>query len=280
MRAPFLRFILILPIAVVPLVWALWLAHAANRTWNGNGGNDLWTTAANWNGLVAPSAGDDLIFPTSNQRNSVNKFALGTAFNSISVSGGHSMTGNSISLNSGITAGGGVIDLSSIKLNNNQTFNAPTAGTGAVIDSAIDNNGKNLTLNGPGVFTINGSISSAGNLIKNGTGKTVLTGNNPSYTGVTLVFNGSLLVFGSQPNSNVVISGGTLGGSGTVGELTFGLQGGSISPAAANNGTGILTVNGNATLQSAGIGILEVDLNSPTLGSGYDQLEVNGIVNL
>ncbi|HEV8378054.1 MAG TPA: hypothetical protein VGP99_04335, partial [Tepidisphaeraceae bacterium] len=40
-------------------------ASAATQTWNGLGGDDNWTTAANWVGGVAPVANDSLIFDGS-----------------------------------------------------------------------------------------------------------------------------------------------------------------------------------------------------------------------
>ena len=54
-------------------------ADAATRTWSGAGGNDQWMTAANWQGGVAPVAGDDLVFPVGGlQTTNGNDFPVGT----------------------------------------------------------------------------------------------------------------------------------------------------------------------------------------------------------
>ncbi|MGH9881070.1 MAG: hypothetical protein ACRD6N_06500, partial [Pyrinomonadaceae bacterium] len=94
-----LLVLLICVAAAVSLSWSVWIALAANRTWTGNSINNpnpalrdnFWTTAENWSGNIAPSANDDLIFSSSAQPGSVNTFANGTTFNSISISGGHTI---------------------------------------------------------------------------------------------------------------------------------------------------------------------------------------------
>ena len=85
---------------------------------------------------------------------------------------------------------------------------------------------------------------------------------------------GTLLVDGSLAASSVsVLSGATLGGSGTVGAVTT--IGGTLQP---GNALGILNIQGNVTLD--GTSTIGVDLNGPTPGAGYDQLDVNGAINL
>src|SRR6266496_2181163 len=58
--------------------------------WTGGGApNNSWTTAANWVGNMAPSPGDDLVFPAGpTQLSAANNFPAGTAFHSITFSGG------------------------------------------------------------------------------------------------------------------------------------------------------------------------------------------------
>ena len=273
------------------LVWWFRVSQAASRTWTGASisnptpslRNNFWTTAENWSGNTAPVAGDDLIFGSAPQASSLNTFANGTTFNSISISAGHTMQGNSIALNAGITGSSGTILLSAIKLNNLQVFGSTVAGTGPVITSPIDNNGNGLIFNGPGNFTSVGVISGTGSLHKLGSGTALLAGAN-TYTGATTIQEGTLLVFGSQPSSAVSVSGGaTVGGMGTVGAVNVSFSvpsgmGGAVSPGNVNHATGILTVNGDLSLQ-AGTN-LNTDLNGIDAGSGYDQLNVNGAVHL
>ncbi len=78
------------------------------RTWTGGGGDANWTTAANWEGNVAPAAGDGLIFAGNTQTANNNNFLAGTTFDSITFANdGFILAGNSITLSS---IGGVAID--------------------------------------------------------------------------------------------------------------------------------------------------------------------------
>src|SRR5262245_12286561 len=71
----------------------------AVSTWDGGGGDSNWTTAANWDGDVAPAAGDDLVFAGTVGQTPTNDFAAGTVFSSITFSGGgFTLTGNAVTL--------------------------------------------------------------------------------------------------------------------------------------------------------------------------------------
>jgi autotransporter-associated beta strand protein len=71
-----------------------------------------------------------------------------------------------------------------------------------------------------GSTTYGGNISGSGSLRKSGAGTLTLTGTNV-YTGDTLVDEGTLLVNGEQPDSDIYVGpAGTLSGIGTVGNLS------------------------------------------------------------
>jgi autotransporter-associated beta strand protein len=156
----------------------------------------------------------------------------------------------------------------------------------SAVTASFDSNGNNLTVNG----VINGS---GGNVSKIGTGTVTFNGTN-TYTGTTTVSAGTLVVSSTgslSSNSSITISAngtlqynsstasgpvsvsGILQGTGTVGAVTVN-SGGSLAP---GNSPGILTT-GNLSLLSGGT--LTAEINSTTVGSGYDQVNVSGTVDL
>jgi fibronectin-binding autotransporter adhesin len=147
---------------------------------------------------------------------------------------------------------------------------AALAGTGQVLGMA------------PAGFTVGATNASStfagtltgtgGALIKAGTGTLTLSGNN-TYSGPTTVQAGTLLVTGALTDSAVTLTGGTLAGAGSVKGITA--SGGAVSP---GTNSGILRSTGNVALQAGAT--FAVELNGTTPGSGHDQLDVTGTVNL
>jgi autotransporter-associated beta strand protein len=121
--------------------------------------------------------------------------------------------------------------------------------------------------------TFTGIISGPAGLFKRGTGTLTFTGNN-SYLGTTEIDSGTLVVNGLQPQSPLLLSGGTLGGTGAVGIITS--SSGTVAPG-AGPGTGILT-SSNLTLNASTT--FRVDLGGATAGVNYDQLNVRGTNSL
>jgi autotransporter-associated beta strand protein len=136
----------------------------------------------------------------------------------------------------------------------------------------------NLGLAG-GSSTFDGSMVGSGYpggwaLSKNGNGTFTLTGTN-TYTSQTHVFGGTLVVNGYQPQSDVIVEGGsTLGGSGTVGNLS---AAGFVSPGSSPV---ILTCSNLSFSYAGSNGTYVVQLSGRTAGSGYDQINVRGTNNL
>jgi autotransporter-associated beta strand protein len=145
-------------------------------------------------------------------------------------------------------------------------------------------NGMNLTVAAGGGagpdLTISGNIQGVYAFNKNGAGSVLLTANN-SLSGDFRINVGSAIVNGSLPSTaNVVVNGyagGTLSGSGSVGNVTAYGNGAALAP--GYNGVGTLTANTvtldsgsylNYTLGStAGSALLNVTSASGlTLGSG------------
>ena len=162
----------------------------------------------------------------------------------------------------------------------------PGANTTATINGnvAMDAGNHLITVasgaNLPGVndLVISAAISQtspAASIQKEGAGRMRLTAAN-TYTGSTTVNAGTLQVDGTQPQSPVTITAGTLAGSGTVGHVYMNGASGAVAPGAS---PGILTCS-NLNFGILHSGTLQVELNGTAPGSGYDQVNVRGTVNL
>jgi autotransporter-associated beta strand protein len=132
----------------------------------------------------------------------------------------------------------------------------------------IDTNSQNVTL-------ASNLTSTGGSFTKLGAGTLTLSGAS-TYDGddsTTTVSEGKLVVNGSISTSTTIVSSGaTLGGSGTVGALTIN-SGGFVTP---GNSPGILTVNGNYSQA----GQYTAEITGTTAGTGYDQIDVIGTVDI
>lgn len=124
--------------------------------------------------------------------------------------------------------------------------------------------------------TFEGVISGAGEFVKQGSGTLTFEGNN-TYSGVTLVIDGELIVNGQQPSSDVTVGSfsafPSLAGHGRVGNLSTLADRGIISPGAP---VGELRSK-NLVLTSGSH--LRVELNGSNPGE-YDRIRVVGSVNL
>ena len=149
------------------------------RVWDGGGGDNLWTTAANWSGDVAPVAGVELVFPVSvPQTANVNDFPADTGFNTILITGSnYDLSGNRIALADDIRSSG---------TGNSLGFDM-LLGTDSLVSIAGSVTG-NIALAGHTLTLQNtdlqGAISGNGDVITSGS-VTLRSAN--SYTGTTTV---------------------------------------------------------------------------------------------
>jgi autotransporter-associated beta strand protein len=153
------------------------------------------------------------------------------------------------------------------------------AGGGATGGNVTLGSGTLTTGDTNATTTYAGVISGTfgGGLIKVGTGTFTLSGAN-TYIGATTINAGTLFVTGSMSSGGSAVTvnnSGTLGGTGTLNNRAVTVaSGGFLAPGVT---TGILST-GNVTLNSGST--FRVDVNGTTAGTGYDQLNVTGTVNL
>jgi len=186
--------------------------------------------------------------------------------------GGFSAYGGKMTVNlggsgAGVTWGSG----SFVPAGNTLIFGSGTANSEVEFINAIDLDGGVRTIRvNPGVggdyATLKGVISN-GSLTKSGAGKLVLMANN-TYTGATLVNDGTLIVHGSLVSGTLSLSGGSaLAGTGTLASVISGA--GRITPGLS---PGILTVN-----QVDPAGGLDFNFEFTQLGSpDYTQAGASG----
>ena len=127
-------------------------------------------------------------------------------------------------------------------------------GSTSSLQGIITNN-ANVTFDQSTTGTYSSVISGTGSLIKSNTGTVILSGTN-TYNGTTTVSAGTLSVNGSIANSTTAVNnGGTLGGTGTVGNVTIN-NGGTFAP---GNSIGTTNVTGNVVFTAGSNYNVEVD---------------------
>jgi len=120
--------------------------------------------------------------------------------------------------------------------------------------------GGNLTFSQQADAQYGGTLSGSGSVVKSGDGALLYTGDGSGFTGTTTVA-GGLLSVGLTGGTTVlggaidVLSGATLGGSGTVGTTTLG-AGATIAP---GNSVGTINVAGDVVFDAASSYEVEVD---------------------
>jgi hypothetical protein len=196
---------------------------------------------------------------------------LTTSIGVLSVVGPVNTDGGAINLTA-TGAGGGVAFNAPLGDSNSGpiTIAGPITGTGSIVLGT-----SGLTINQSTTTTFAGHISGPQGIALQGGGTLILT-NTSSYTGPTTVNAGSTLIVNGAltgTSGETVAAGATLGGTGSVAGPT--VVAGTLAPGAANPGA---VTTGN--LSFAPGGAVAVKLNGTTAGSGFDQIDVNGTVNL
>lgn len=175
--------------------------------------------------------------------------ALGNAANGLFLNGGNTTTNGSLRLDASVTT--------------NRTITI--SGTSAINTNVND-------------FAVDGVLAGASPLTKLGVGNLNLNNAGNTFTGVLNVNGGRVNVNGNLPTSTNAVNvnnGGVLGGVGTITRNITVNGGGIVSPGMS---PGVLSVTGNVTFLANSA--FEVEINGLNPGLEYDQLFVNGNVNL
>jgi hypothetical protein len=250
---------------------------AATRTWDGGGGNALFSSATNWNPDGAPANGDDLVFSSTAPATITNDLT-GRTFGSISISRGMTLGGNAFTITGGISStpsvlGAAVTITPGVTLGASQTF---TSGGGSLSSltfaGSVIFGPHTLTLTGSRPVTfqgVTGSGTAGSQLVKNSTG--LLRFDTSAIAVITQPFTlsaGTLDVDGIFQTA-VNMTGGTLTGEGTFsGNLDA--SDGDIVP-----DDGGLTISGSTVLRGS------VNLRVALLGpSDESRLSCGGPVTI
>jgi fibronectin-binding autotransporter adhesin len=246
-------------------------AGGTTYTWDGGGGNGLWTNAANWNTAIATTASDaNLTFSGSVQTTTTNNYAIDTnIFRSIIFANGSAdftLTGNRILLPNNIvnndTAGTHTINLD-ISATAVEQINTVTGGT-TVINGALVGTGGGWTINnggtlGTAIFTASNSYTAATTIIegvlniRNGFALGTTAAGTTVQTGGELQLQGGISVGAEALSLSSVGSGATTtGGLRSIsGDNSYG---GLITLAAAsriNSDAGTLSITNTGTITGA-----------------------------
>ncbi|MHB1555994.1 MAG: beta strand repeat-containing protein [Isosphaeraceae bacterium] len=238
--------------AISPPTWTWTGTAAAGTTPDPN-----WSNPNNWTpSTAAPSAGYSLTFPsgrTGNELTSTNNIN-NTVFNSIAIqASGYNITGSGIGL-------AGTIDSS--QATGNSTLGVPVTFNPGAGTAIVDNSGATLLMTG--------TVSATSGLVKQGQGTLGLEGTN---TGLGATVDAGTLVVDGRAGNITANTGSTLGGTGTVSEITT--VSATLSPGkSANSSTtmGVLTDTGGVVLSSTSTFATTLNGSGTTPGTDYDQL--------
>jgi MYXO-CTERM domain-containing protein len=220
--------------------WAQWKSDL-NLTVSGAGVFELWNTTTSLGSLN----GNGTVRNTANWSGYANGAAYAT--NNLTIASGNF---------SGTITDNGVGD---------------GGNTGTSGDTRI-----NLIKSGPGTLTLSAANTFGGTTSVNG-GRLVVTHASALGAGAVTINAGTLQVDAAAPLANAITvnNGGLLGGKGSTGSVAV-ATGGALSPGAS---PGILNT-GNLTLARGSIIHWQVLDGLGNAGVGYDQLMVNGMLDL
>jgi autotransporter-associated beta strand protein len=254
---------------------------AANFVKAGSGTQTL-TGTLNYDGTTTVSGGT-LILPDGDWRTGGLYSGGNGASGTIIVGTGATLSTSSgvTGLQNGLVLNGGTVSSRGLAYSNYRNLlleSNITAGGAATstISSEISLRGyRSIDVGADSTLNVTGGIANDGfdggsqGITKTGDGTLNLSGTNNSYTGGTVVNDGTLVINGNISTSSMttVQTGAALGGSGTVGSLTID-SGAFLNP---GNSPGILNVDGDYNQA----GTLAIEITGLIAGTQHDQVNVD-----
>ncbi len=246
----------------------------ATRLWDGGGTTNLWTDRFNWQGDLAPTAGDDLVFgpdadPTS--LTNTNDFGAGASFNSIAFNdAGYTLQGNGINLG----VGGVTYDVPGASGQNVIALGLTLAGTRDfnIVQGGLDD-----------ALLLTGVISGTGGVIKVGAGSLGLDSGAASntYSSATNVTAGTLRVhsdgaLGSAGNGTTVQAGAVLelANNALTNAESLTLNGGTLRGSSNSRWDGDITLQSDSRIEGATAFVIAGDI------SGGAAADLNLVANI
>src|SRR4051812_11566366 len=132
-------------------------SFGAAAVWNSGGGDNNWSTGANWGG-TAPSQGDLLFFGSGARTSPNDDLTAGTMFGNIAFTNGSpsfTLSGNSLTLTNTLDAGAGNGTINNGGITN-LSANAQTISLPITLGSGMHNI---VTATGAGQLNLNGTIT-------------------------------------------------------------------------------------------------------------------------
>ncbi len=240
-------FRLALPLACAAAAMLASPSVHAGQIWDGSGGDNNWSTTANWDGDVLPTFTNAITFTGNTRNGAVNNLTADTIIGGINLTNnGASGQTNAFTLSGArITLGG---DITTTANTTGSTI-TDTISLAMILDSNRTIATNPLSSSVQHNLTISGIISETGGargLTKDGAGTLTLTGAN-IYTGITAIRGGTLQIGDVATGSLNGTTGTALTFSGTG---TFNVR----EAAGSTQGMGALTLSaGDATVTSTGI---------------------------
>ncbi len=215
-------------------------APLTTATWDGEGGDSNWSTAANWFGDTAPTTGFDLVFPDSASLFPVNDLIAGTSFTGMIFGSGASsyvLAGNAI----------GISNYVRNRSANPQVIEMPMQLEGPLTIEALNSS-----------LYIDGSISGVHGITKTGANRLELTAEN-TYTGGTSIDAGTLSIGDGDVVGSIDPASAVSFGAGTTTRLEV-FRSDDIDMANP------IATGGRANVSAQGVG--QVNLTGPVTGAG------------